>query len=112
MNYPDRPDEKFSPRIGALGTLGAVTTAFILACKMLVSLPGRWPGAATIGVGPFAGLHARWRDARIERAELLHLTDRELGDIGLNRLDVRQLIDANWWQDPEVLGPRVKRRRR
>ena len=121
MNSPDRSDEKFSPRIGALC---AVAVVFILVGIALVSRLGEWWVAIAgimlvscsilpvVGRGPLAKLRIRWQAARVERAELLHLTDRELGDIGLNRLDVRQLIDANWWRDPEVFEPRAKRRRR
>jgi drug/metabolite transporter (DMT)-like permease len=115
----------------AVASLGAGTVALITATvpciTTLAAIPllGERPGVAAIagvvlvsggmlaaiGGGPFSALRARWQDAQIERAELLHLTDRELGDIGLSRINVRQLIDANWWQDPEVLEPRVKRRR-
>ncbi len=115
----------------AVASLGAGTVALITAAvpciTTLAAIPllGEWPGAvaiagiglvsggmlAAIGGGPLASLRARWQDARIERAELLHLTDRELDDIGLHRLDVRRLIDANWWQDTEAFERRASRRR-
>ncbi|MBI3507792.1 MAG: DUF1127 domain-containing protein [Proteobacteria bacterium] len=65
-----------------------------------------WVAAA---IAVFGRLRARWRLARIERIELLHLTDMQLRDIGLNRLDVRQLADATWWQDAEGLSERKNR---
>lgn len=46
------------------------------------------PGFVTKLIAAFLA----WNDARVTRAELMKLSDRELQDIGLNRWEIEQAI--------------------
>ncbi|WP_166359181.1 DUF1127 domain-containing protein [Pseudomonas akapageensis] len=63
-----------------------------------VHAPATWVFRGLLGRG--LAQVRRWRQLHCDRAELMRLSDAQLRDVGLSRLDVLREYRRPFWDDP------------